>query len=70
VHFSLDAPSGTHKETLSAPGTDAVIRYQTGLGLLVDQLTFKVAEDEDDLSDACEKAIARLQGKNRSVWGA
>lgn len=70
VHFSLDAPTGTHKETLSAPGTEAVIRYQTGLGLLVEQLTFQVSEDEDDLSDACEKAIARLQGKNRSVWGA
>lgn len=70
VYFSLDAPTGTHKETLSAPGTSGIIRYQTGLGLLIEQLTFQVSEDEDDLSDACEKAIARLQGKNRNLWGA
>lgn len=70
VYFSLDALNGTHKEMLTAPGTEAKVQYCTGLGLLVNQLTFQVSEDEDDLSDACEKAIARLQGKNRSVWGA
>lgn len=37
---------------------------------LVSQLTFQSEADEDDLSDACEKAIARLQGSNREIWGA
>jgi hypothetical protein len=70
VFFSRNAPTGSHEDKLYAPGTEATVKYNTGLGLLISQLTGQAEPGEDDLSDACEKAIARLQGKNRKIWGA
>lgn len=70
VFFNRNAPSGTFKKEFKAGETESTVTYSTGLTQLIQQLTFEAEADEDDLSDACEKAIARLQGSNREIWGA
>ncbi len=66
VTFNKNAINGNFKKTLKSNETKSEVKFSLGLGLLVQQLTNQV--EGDDLSDACEKAIARLQGKNKEVW--
>lgn len=68
VHFDRNAQTTTSTKTLKAGNIESRVTYSTGLNLLVEQLTGVADEGDDDLSDACEKAIARLQGKNKEVW--
>jgi|GEM_PF-2376162 len=65
VHFNRNAETRTRTDSIEE---NTQLTYSTGLNLLVEQLTGAAEEGDDDLSDACEKAIARLQGRNKEVW--